>query len=380
MANFANIQASHIVPIVGAETCRLRTGYEGVIASRTRPPFAYTANDDGTIVAIDEANGVVKIRYKDGKEHCLTLGEEYTNNSANGFYVNQKIALNGFKVGDKFKKGDVITYNKEFFQVDPYSKQVNWKLGVPAQVAIVDCGGTLEDASVITDGLAEKMVFEPVHVKEIEITTDTHIHAFAAVGTKVVSTDPLMIFDESAMDFGDDASPELAEIFGELNKSAPKAEYTGEIVRVEALYKTTLDNMSESVRKVIKSVVGVKNARATFAEGCDNAVEYTKSKPLYATDKVGITDMTETTVIFRFYIKQVKSMEPGDKLFFDNCLKSVVSNRYDKITTEDGHNVDSLTSGRGILARLICSPFIQGIASQVLHRLEDNVLAEWDKQ
>ena len=379
MANFASIQASHIVPIVGSETCRLRTGYEGIVASKTRPPFAYVADEDGTVVEVDAVNGIAKIRYNDGREHCLTVGEEYTNNSANGFYVNQKIVLNGFKAGDKFKKGDVISYNKEFFQADPYSKQVNYKMGVPAQIAIVDCGGTLEDASVITDGLAERMVFEPVHVKEIEVTTDTHIHAFAAVGTKIVSTDPLMVFDESAMDFGEDASPELAEIFGEFNKSAPKAEYTGTVVRVEALYKTTLDNMSESVRKVIKNVVDVKDARAAFAAGSDNAEEYTKSKPLYATDKVGITDMTETTVIFRFYIKQIKSMEPGDKLFFDNCLKSVVSNRYDRITTEDGQNVDGLTSGRGILARLICSPFIQGISGRVLHKLEDLVIAEWDK-
>lgn len=213
MANFANIQMTHVVPIVGGEVSRLRTGFEGIVASRTRPPFAYTAEDEGVIEDIDLEAQVIKVRYKNGKIHTLTFGEEYTNNSANGFYVNQKIAVNNFKKGDKVKPGDVLTYNKEFFQADPYTKQVNWKIGVLAKVAIMDCGGTLEDASVITTKLAKKMKFEPVHVREIEITTDTHIHSYAAVGTKLKSTDPLLIFDESALgdDFGN-ADEELAEM------------------------------------------------------------------------------------------------------------------------------------------------------------------------
>ena len=347
------------------------------MASKTRPPFAYQAEDEGVIANIDDTTGMVRVRYKNGNEHCIAIGEEYTNNSANGFFVNQKVVLNNFKVGDKVHKGDVIAYNKEFFQADPYSKQVNFKIGTLSKVAIMDCGGTLEDSCIITDGLAKRLKFEPVHVKEIEVTADTHIHAFAAVGTKVVSTDPLMVFDESAMDFGEDASPEVAEIFSEMNKTAPKAEFTGTVVRVEALYKTELSNMSESVRKVIKNAVVIKNARAAFAAGSDNEAEFSKSQPLYATDKVGITDLTESTVIFRFYIKQIKDMDPGDKLFFDNCLKSVVSTRHDKITTEDGENVDGVTSGRGALARLIASPYITGVANAVLHKLEDNVLSVW---
>lgn len=349
-----------------------------MVAAHTRPPFAFSAEEDGSIVSIDELNGIARVRYKSGVEKCLALGEEYTNNSANGFFVNQKIVLNNFKVGEKFKKGDVIAYNKEFFQADPYSKQVNWKIGVLANVAVIDCGGTLEDASIISKGLSEKMTFEPVHVREIEITAGTHVHSFASVGTVVVSTDPLMVFDESAMDFGEDASSELAEIFSNLNKAAPKADYSGKVVRIEALYKTPLENMHESVRKVIKHSVSQKNARAAFAADSSNASEFTKSRPLYATDKVGIVDLTETTVIFRFYIKQVKPMDPGDKLFFDNCLKSVVSAVHDEISTENGENVDAMTSARGILARIIASPFITGIANKVLHRLEDNVISIWD--
>ena len=71
-------------------------------------------------------------------------------------------------------------------------------------------------------------------------------------------------------------------------------------------------------------------------------------------------------------------MDPGDKLFFDNCLKSVVSTKCKEITTEDGEQIAACTSARGILARIISSPFLQGLTNNVLHKLEDNVLAIWN--
>lgn len=377
MANFSAIQASHVVPIKESDVSRYRTGFEGIVASRTRPPFAYSATDDGVIEAIDNEAQVLRVRYKNGTRHCLTFGEEYTNNSANGFYVNQKIVVNGFKPGDKVKKGDILTYNKEFFQADPYTKQVNWKIGILAKVAIMDNGGTLEDASVLTKGLCSRMGFEPVHVREITLTTDTHIHQFADIGTDILSTDPLMVFDESAMDFGD-ADDEMAEILGNLNKSAPKADYTGTVVRIEALYKCPLAGMHDSVRKLVQHAITIKDARAAFAEGCDNMKDYQKSQPLYGTDKVGITDLDPTTVIFRFYIKQKKGMNPGDKLFFDNCLKSVCSTVHDEIVTENGMQVDAVTSGRGIMARIISSPFLQGLSNSTLEKLEQNIIEVFD--
>ena len=375
-ANFTGIQQTHYVPIAESEPSRVRSGFEGIVASRTRPPFAYTAEDDGVIEALDEIAQVIKIRFNNGRVITTSYGEEYTNNT--GLYINQKIVVNGFKVGDKVRKGDIVTYNKEFFQADPYSKQVNFKMGVLAKIAFLDNGGTLEDASVLTSALAKKMQFEPVHMKEIEITTDTHVHAFAAVGTYVRSTDPLMVFDESAIDFDGKGSDELADLLSYLNKLSPKAEHTGTVVKVEALYKAPLSQMHSSLQKIIKSITVKKDQRAAFAAGSVNADEFQKSQPLYATDKVGTIDLEPTTVVLRFYIKQIKSMDPGDKLFWDNCLKSVVSDVVDEITTESGEQVEGMTSCRGVLARIISSPFLQGMCNGVLHRLEDNVLAVWD--
>lgn len=290
--------------------------------------------------------------------------------------------INNFRKGDKFKAGDILTYNKQFFQADPYSKQVRWKIGILAKVALMDNGGTIEDASILTQPLCDRMTFNPVHVKEIVITKDTNVHAFADVGNHVVNTDPLIVFDQSSMTFDEgDGDPELARMLSDLNKSAPKAEHTGDIVQIDVIYKCAISEMSPTLQKIVRHVTKFKNARAAKAEGCVNQNQYRKSAPMTDTDKVGITDLNPDTVILKFYIKQYKGMSPGDKLFFDSSLKSVCSTVYpDYIMTEDGKKVEAATSCRGVLARLITSPFTSGIANSVLEKLENNMLAVWEDQ
>jgi len=89
-------------------------------------------------------------------------------------------------------------------------------------------------------------------------------------------------------------------------------------------------------------------------------------------------DLTPETVILRFYIKQDKSMNVGDKLIFGNQLKSVASQVLpDYIEAEDGTKVGAVTSGRGIMQRIINSPVLMGISNRVLEKLEKDVLEMW---
>lgn len=320
------------------------------------------------------------IKYKSGRRVAVDFGEQYSNNSGNGFFVNQDVVINGFKKGDRFRKDDVLTYNRQFFQADPFSKNtVRYKTGILAHVAILDNGGTIEDASILTEPLCKRMVFNPVHKKEIVISTDTNVRQFAHIGDDIVSTDPIIVFDESAYEGGADDDPELVAMLSKLNSTAPKAGHTGKIVKIEAFYKSPLSAMTPSLQKLIRHAVSTRDQKAAIAQGCENSDDYPKSKPLVSTDKLGIIYMEPETVVLRFYIKQDKSMSPGDKLFFDSSLKSVCSQVYpDYIETEDGTKVEACTSARGILNRLISSPFLVGGATSVLEKCERDILAMWD--
>jgi hypothetical protein len=71
-------------------------------------------------------------------------------------------------------------------------------------------------------------------------------------------------------------------------------------------------------------------------------------------------------------------MNAGDKMIFGNQLKSVVSKvAVEPMVTEDGTVVEALTSGRGILQRIILSPGLMGTANAVLEKLEKDVLEMW---
>lgn len=330
---------------------------------------------------MDPKAGALVIRYKSGKKVLVNFGEEYSNNSSNGFFVNQEVVINGYKKGDRFKKGEILTYNHQFFQADPYDKKtVRYKIGVQTKVALLDNGGTIEDASILTQPLCDKMIFNPVHQVEVILTTDTNIRSFVHIGEEVNSTDSLLVWDESAFDPGDEDDPQLIAMLSKFNNSSKRAGHTGKVVKIEALYKSPLSTMTPSMQKLIKHAVEKKNLEASLAEGCVNADDHLKSQPLVGTTKVGTTLLEPETVILRFYIKQTKSMSPGDKLFFGNCLKSVVAQVYpDYIEVEDGSiKVEAATSARGILQRIITSPFLTGIAGACLEKLEQDCLQIWD--
>ena len=202
-------------------------------------------------------------------------------------------------------------------------------------------------------------LFNPVHRVEVVITTDTNVRSFVKIGEDVNSTEPLIVFDESAFDVGNEEDPELAEMLSRLNSTSKKAGHTGKVVKIEAYYKSSLSSMTPTLQKLIRHAVEKRNAQADMALMCSNADEYMKSAPLTSTEKMGLTMMEENTVLLRFYIKQIKNMSPGDKLFFGPSLKSTVSEVYpDYIEVEDGSiKVEAATSARGILQRILSSPF-----------------------
>ena len=234
-------------------------------------PFAYSAEQDGRIEEIDEAIGMVKIQYKDGSIHCINYGVEYDKNGGGGFYTTQKITINNFKVGDKFNRGDIIVYNPDFFTKDPYSKQVDMNIGVLADIAFMESDGTIEDGSTISKSLSDDLEINPCHVRTLTLTRDTTVHKFANIGTKVLSTDPIIIFDESVIpETMGNMDDEMISILGKLNRATPKAKFTGTIVQIDAYYKCKLEEMSPSIQKIVKLAGSLKNARYKFAKGTDS--------------------------------------------------------------------------------------------------------------
>ena len=380
-ANFVNIHLSHYVNTKVMEPYRVRTGYGKIVAHRTKPPFAYCAEEDGKVLSVDEDTKVLKVQYKSGKCVAVSYGEEYDKNGGGGFYCTQKSVVNGYKANDTVKKGDVLVYNENFFTPDPYSKQVDWNIGATANVAFIEQNHTLDDGNAISASLAEKLAFNPVHVRDVVLKTNTTIHKIANIGDVVKNTDPILMFDTSAMEddmfgsLGDDS----AELLAKLNRQTPKAKFTGKIVKIDAFFKCDTTKLSPSLKKIIDQIQKRFNARAQSAKGSANESTFNHQLQIKYTDRIGITDIDDDTVILRFYIQQDMGMDIGSKLEILSSLKTVCSNisPTDWATDDPNVNVQMMYSEIGVNNRIINSPKICGITAAVMEKLEKDILKDY---
>lgn len=377
-ANFTNIQSSHYVATNGYETSHYRTGYERVIAQYTKLPFAHAAREDGIILDINDKLNIMKIKYKSGKVEAVQFGEDYTKNGGGGFVATQKLTVNNFKKGDRVKRGDIVVYNEDFFTPNIDTKQVDWNIGVMANIAFIESDMTIEDSNTVTQQLADKLVMEPVHERVITLTADTNIRSCVEVGDHVMNTDVLLTFDESKFEdheISNSADSELIEMLERMNRATPRAQFTGEIVKIECYYKRPLKDMNPSLAKLIRANTSYRNSRAEYAADTSNSFNFNKSQPITDTDRFGNIDLTDDTVVLRFFIKHKVGVRPGDKLIFASSLKSVTTKVLkDQIDTKIGVSVDGFMSSKGMMARIITDPIVMGLAERILGTMQNNIV------
>lgn len=377
-ASFINGQMSQYVPTAKSDVCRLRTGYEKVMAHRTTEPFASAAEQDGVVESIDEQLKLIKVKYKDGTKTTFSYGEQYTNNGGGGFYVTQNIVNNGYKPGSKVKRGDVVCYNQEYFEADPYTKQVNWKMGYCTNVVFIEGDATIEDSDCMTQKLSDALSFSPTHVREVVITHDTNIHKILEVGSEVTNIDPLLTFDNSAVPdtLSSGVDDETVELLNKLNFKTPKAKHNGTLVKIEALYNSPISEMSKSLAKVVRAAIKDKNSRSEFSKDTKNADKHPKSQEITDTDRMGLIDFSPGTVILKFYIKQNIDVGNGDKVVCGTSLKTVTSKVIpESIQVEDGSiEADMMMSWIGVNNRIVSSVVLIGVSNRILAKMEEDIL------
>jgi hypothetical protein len=287
--------------------------------------------------------------------------------------------LNGFKAGQRFHKDDVIAYNPFFFGPLHGTKQVAYKLGTTANVALIECDPTLEDSSDISKELSEKLAFTPIHTREITIPKTTTLRDVVKVGDHVTSTDPLLVFDESPMEI-QNSDAEIVELLKHLNRAAPHAKFGGEIIRIECFHICPLEEMHASVANLVRKY-RVRGANIMqFAKGSDNEELFSGDSQLTAdsTDRVGKGFIDNETVVVRFFIAHRAPLMSGSKVIYGSSLKSIVAQVLEHgITTESGRKVDARMSYRSMTARIINSPKYMGVASALLEQAEQDVVRIW---
>jgi hypothetical protein len=308
-----------------------------------------------------------------GDVKSYAYGDIYSQNS--GAYLLQTRKPN-VKLGDKFKTGDILIYNPGFFVPDPMSKQVTFKHGVTATVALVEKSSNHEDACEISRDFAKRLEMKPAHQREVITKNTAAILASVKVGDHVETSDSLcVISDDYLIGSSLSLNVENLDIIEKLNRQSPSANYTGVVRKIRILYGGEREELSETLKTILK--VYEKEVRDNFKALNNDPSIKPPEKPGWVapgTKYAGVS-FTKDTVILEYMIDEALGMSEGDKLVIANSSKSIVSYVNEKSHhTESGIPIDILFSTTGVINRIVASPFL-GIAERNLAELKKQVLS-----
>lgn len=301
---FIGIQQGHTIATEGYEPSPVRTGYESVIGMRSTSMFAQVAKMEGVVKSVTE-NGVI-VKYKDGTEQGYEVGMLY--GKAEGSVYPHEV-ISAVKVGDKLKKDDYITYNKNFFTKDPILPGgIVFKGSLMALAVLVETARTHEDSSVISRDLARRLRTTTTKVKTYTVNFKQNVLDVVKVGQKLKPEDIIMTIEDEITSMDDSFKDSSLEILSERSKNSPRSGYIGEVTNVEVLYHGDLSNMSNSLKSLAMKSDRLKAAKA-------QSLNKTVSTGYVDSDlSVLGTPLAVNKAVIRVYINVQDDPATGDKL------------------------------------------------------------------
>lgn len=364
--NFVGIQHSHGVACNGYRQASVRTGYEQVVAQRTSDMYAAAALFDGKVVAVTK-NGV-QVEYDDGTPGGTRKGYEIGRRygDAAGLVIPHTVVSN-VKVGQVFKKGEILTYNTGFFEKDVLNpKNVVWKIGVLVKTALMELNETLEDSSAISQRVADMLVTPVTKIIPIVVNFDQQVHRLVKIGDSVNSEDILCIIQDAVTSNAGLFDEESLDTLRILSNQTPQAKTKGVIERIEVFYHGDIEDMSDSLRVIAEAAdrdlaarrksIGKKVLTGSVDEGF----------------RIEGDPLSLDSLAIRIYITGDVEAGEADKGVFANQMKTVFGKKFKgEYKTQTGERIDAIFGQKSIDDRIVNSPPIIGTTNVLLRLITE---------
>lgn len=328
-----------------------------MVPHRTSDIFAYTSKDDGKVTK--KTDRVIEVTYKDGSTKSIPLGIRY--GVTPDFKIPHPI-VTSLKEGDKLKKGDIITYNTNYFAPDPLDKtQVIWMMSTLINTALLESPETLEDSSMLSEKGAKLLGTQMAKSREIVLEFKQAVHELVKEGDWVEVDSPLCIIEDPVTaDQGlfDDETMDTLKLIAANN---PKAKMAGRIGKVEVFYHGDMDELSPSLQDLahesdLKRKRLAKELSEKYTSGQVDDSLRVDGKPL----------LLDHAVI-RVTIVADVPMSTGDKAVYASQMKSICSRIMTGTNeTVSGEPIDALFSYSSFSDRIATSPDIIGTTNTLL--------------
>ena len=346
--------------------------------------FAYKAKENGKVIEL--TNDYMVVAYDkavitdDNKSYlneCIDLKNEVKKNSDGGFFITLKLDTD-LKVGDIFKKGDIIAYDRSSFS-DKVGEDDNlaYNVGVLAKVAIMNTDEGFEDSTSVSTWLSEAMATDVVVEKETDVSKNANIYQLVKIGDAVQEGDPLITmqnsFDEK------DANMLLKNItdpsfVSDLGRVRVKSKYTGVIQDIKIYRTCDIEEMSDSLKKIVTEyedkIKAQKKLYEKFKAPGANLLD-----PDYKMEATGKMKNNQDGVKIVFYIKYNDKLSVGDKVVAQSANKGVIKNIFPKgyepfSEFRPDESIHALFAARSFNARMVTSVWVSGAINKCMIELD----------
>ena len=367
--NFTSVQNSQTTFSVAASPMPLRTGMEKLVHVRSGSSFSKIAKSGGVVV--DKTDTSILVQYDDGTKEGFNTGTIF--GKWGGYNIPHELVSNVEK-GEKFKEGDCLYYNSNYFTKDATDKNnIMLKNHVLARTALVENYDVYEDSAAMSKEFSTKLTTGITHIRNVKLTSESTLKDLVRVGDAVESDSILCTIYSAQLDdgyFSEDTLSSLQSI-SSLN---PKAKYTGVVSKINIIYTAELESMTEELADI------VMKADAKLYRESKRVNSKVKNGRVDIGFKVDGVDMTSEDVIIQVYVTETVGMSVADKIVVGNQLKSTVGRYWnDPQTSEDGVEIDLLFSAKSIDNRVVLDAEKIGSTNTLLIELTKRFIESYDK-
>ena len=335
-------------------------------------------------------------KYKSGKCRAVDLNPKIVKNGGGGFYLSN-ILITNLKVGDKFKKDDLLAYHKDFFTNNQNGARMN--MGNLIKVALMSTYNTYEDSSFITHKLSEEAETEMCFNRQVVIGKNATVDYIAKVGDHIEIGDTLIQFDTSFED--DELNKMLKSISDELkegvlsdSRNDIKSKRAGVIEDIKIYSTVDLAELSPSLQQIVGDYYDTIKKKKKLLEKYDPEGTLVKCGVLFnqttkkvTPNKYGVIlgQKVEDSVLIEFYIKHAEVLEVGSKMAYFTGIKTVIGEvlpegfePYSEFRPEE--EVSSMIATNSILARMTPSIVLTSLGNKCLIELKRSLKKIFDEK
>lgn len=321
-------QSKHSIPVKKSSPVLISNGMEEVCRFGLSSDFAVNAEEAGEIIDYDEDAQILIAKYKSGKCRAINLSGTIVKNGGGGFFLNNKL-VSPLKVGDKFKKDDVLAYHKDFFTNDRFNN-CRMNVGPLVKVALMSTYNTYQDATMITEKFSEDASTEMCFQKQVTIGKNANVEYMIQEGEEISVGDSLIQFDTS---YDDNSLNNLLAALGEDDqklvmsgsRNDVPSKYSGVIEKIKIYSTVPTDELSPSLRKIVKKYYNKINHKKEFLEKYDPESKNSIVKcgllidePTHKIEPNKFSVLKgqkiDEGVLIEFYIKHSEPLEIGSKI------------------------------------------------------------------